>query len=227
MNRDKPRPFALATPCSISHAGVLAYGSTRATEMLAGAACIEVLPRSSGVNTNGLEATTLFYPGILFPAEYDSLPPHLGTLGKQVPEFKLTVSRALGLGTGSCLQPGTPRGSRRGRIVRLRHESATMFRTRFAVLLTEHVYSREKHYDVVVPIFRADRLPATEHGVLVEDRDWLRVFAEPGCRGFVAVRLIQSVWHDSHIAAETPYVIDDATLEAIEAELCDQFGLMM
>lgn len=167
----------------------------------------------------------MFYPGVLFQLAYERLPSHLGSLGKLIPEFKHTMGRALGIGSGSCLHPAAPTGSRRGRIVRLEDESAIDFRTRFAVVLTEHAYSREKHYDVLIPIYHADRLPASAHGRLVEDREWLRIFAQPSPRGVVAVHLIQSVWYKTDIATETPYVMDDATLEAVEAELCTLFDL--
>jgi hypothetical protein len=227
LNRDKPRPFALAGACSISQPGILTYGSTRITEMSMGAACIEVPPLPSGVNANGLMARTMFYPGVLFQVVYERLPSHLGSLGKLIPEFKDTIRRALGIGSGSCLHPEAPSGSRRGQIVRLQDESAIDFRTRFAVVLTEHVYSREKHYDVLIPIYHADRLPASAHGLPVEGREWLRIFAQPSPRGLVAVHLIQSVWYGTDIAAETQYVIDDATLEIIEAELCMLFDLVV
>jgi hypothetical protein len=125
------------------------------------------------------------------------------------------------------LHPETPTGSRRGQIVRLEDESAIDFRTRFAVVLTERVYSREKHYDVLIPIYHANRLPASARGLPVEDREWLRIFSQPSSRGVVAVHLIQSVWYPTDIAAETQYVIDDATLEVIEAELCGLFDLVV
>lgn len=109
--------------------------------------------------------------------------------------------------------------------MRLRDAIATYLHTAFAVVLTEHVYSRENRYQLLVPIFRSDAVQGAEHGTHAEDEEWLRVFAKPTTRAVLPVELIQSVWYDSDIAGETPYVIDAATLAALEERLCAIFGI--
>src|SRR5687768_11310594 len=74
LNRDKPRPFALATPCLTEALGTLVYGSTQETEKSAGGACVEVAPVRQGLNRNGLRTNTYFYPGTLLPIEHEGLP---------------------------------------------------------------------------------------------------------------------------------------------------------
>src|SRR5215218_4637849 len=143
LNLGKVRPFALATACSVSEMGTLVYGSTRETEKWAGAEYVDVAPVAAGVNANGLVETTLFYPGVLIQIAHPELPSHIGHLGKSLPVFRAAPRRALGIGTGTCLHPQAPAGSRRGRIVRLRPGLAEDFYTPFAVILTEHRYSRE------------------------------------------------------------------------------------
>jgi hypothetical protein len=202
------------------------YGSTRETERQWNAACVAVMPSSTGVNANGLKTRTFFYPGVIFPIEYAQLPQHAGFQAGSLREFRNTLRRALGIGTGTCLRRGTPPRSRRGRIVRLANEVADDLRTPFAVLLTEHVYSQERRYQLLVPILRAEALRSLEGGVLATDKDWMEVFARPTAAAAVfPVQLIQSAWYGDDIAEETPFVIDEATLDAIEAELCARFAL--
>ncbi|HEU4560507.1 MAG TPA: hypothetical protein VFS20_21835 [Longimicrobium sp.] len=136
----------------------------------------------------------------------------------------MELRQALGIGTGTCSHPDAPAGSRRGRIVRLKPEAAAPFYTDVAVLLTEHGYSRVNHYHVLLPILHSDLLELKEKGVLVRDKEWLRVF-DDRAEALLPVQLIQSAWYGNDIAAETPYVIDDATLQAVENELCAEFGL--
>lgn len=225
LNQDKTRPFVLASSCSGSQAGVLAYGSTRATETASGAVAIEVPPRSSGVNANGLTERTFFYPGVLFQVDYGQLPPYRGSLGFLLAEFKRSLTQALGIGTGNCLRPGVPWGSLRGRIVRLERETALDLRSAYAVLLTQHAYSRQKRYQLLIPLFRTDLFAPSEPRLRVFAKEWSRVFRDPATDVIVPVHLIQSVWHSADIVAETPYVIDEETLHRIEAELCARFEL--
>ena len=177
------------------------------------------------MNANGLREKTFFYPGVLLQLGYDQLPPHLGTLGSVLGEFKRTLREALGIGTGNCLRPGLLWGSLRGRIVRLDHETARDLRSAYAVLLTQHTYSRQKRYQVLIPLFRADLFAPSEPGLRVRAAGWSRVFRDPATDVIVPVQLIQSVWHNADIMRETPYVVDETTLEQIETELCSRFEL--
>jgi hypothetical protein len=224
MNRDKSRPFALVQRCGPGEWGALAYGSTQATQRNLGTACVEVLPVPTGVNANGLAARTFFYPGILLNAGYEDLPAHSGVIGRWMEGLRAATRIALGIGTGSALRPGVPAGSRRGRIVVLHPGFAPALMTRLAVLLTEHEYSREKAYQLIVPIIPGDnRIP--DPGILrVTYARWLGAFTPRPASALLPVQVIQSVWHDD-IVEETEFVVDDGTLEGLERQLCTIFGL--
>lgn len=225
MNVDKPRPFALATPCSPGARGTLVYGSSQETEKISGASAIEVAPRHTGLNRNGLRMRTYFYPGALFRTAHEELPTHAGRLGSSLAALRIALHAALGIGQGSCVTPGAPTGSRRGRIVVLQPDFAANVKTSFAVLLTEAHYSRRKNYHIVLPVFpRAD--PTSDERILsITGLDWLSAFPAPGRFALLPIQVTQSVWYVDDIAHETDCVLDDATLAEIDRRLCDYFSL--
>lgn len=225
LNRDKPRPYVLITDCEPPADGFLAYGSTRETERAAGAAFVLVAPRPVGINANGLRATTFFYPGMMLPIDQDLLPNRIGTLGAARPELRRALRQALGIGTGTCMDSAAPAGSRRGRIVVLDPDLASVVQTAFAVILTEHRYSREARYQVIVPIMGGDDVHEESLVLRVARRSWFGIFSMPISSAWFAVPVIQSVWHRTDIAAETAFVIDDDALTALEALLCTVFDL--
>lgn len=107
----------------------------------------------------------------------------------------------------------------------LEESFASCLKTPFAVILTEHGYSRERNYHLVVPIIRGDGFVA-EAGVLrVEGREWLRIFSEPPESVLLPVQVIQSAWYEYDFVAETPFVVDEDTLERIDKFLVTLFGL--
>jgi hypothetical protein len=227
LNRDKPRPFTLATPCGEGMLGTLIYGSTQETEKSAGAACVAVSPmaEAEGVNRNGLRARSYFYPGTLLAVRHDHLPSHSGFLGKSLPELRVALRVALGVGRGSCLGPDAPAGSCRGRIVALNPVFARAIRTAFAVVLTEPRYSAERNYQIILPVFTTFTRGGDGFDLLVYARDWLNAFPAPVDRVLLPIPLTQSVWHGTHIARETEHVVDDETLREIDRRLCDYFSL--
>jgi hypothetical protein len=225
LNRDKPRPFVLATRCRTGGRGTLIYGSTRNTEARMGAASVQVGPQPAGVNRNGLRERTHFYPGILVRDRCEVLPSHSGSVGRYLEALRIALYRALGIGKGSCLSPGAPAGSRRGRIVRLKGRLAVAMRTPFAVLLTEAWYSREQHYHAILPLVSGAGESVGPHVLRVEARGWMAVFPQPPRSVFLPISVVHSVWYDRDIAHETDQVLDDATLTEIDQRLCAYFSL--
>jgi hypothetical protein len=225
LNRDKPRPFVLATNCGAGTLGTLVYGSTRRTEAEFGAACIEIDPCREGVNRNGLEEKTAFYPGILVRDRYERLPSHAGTVGKSLGELRTALRDALGIGRGSCLSKDAPPGSRRGRIVRLEQGLARDMRTPFAVLLTEAGYSRARRYDLILPLLRDDGLVPGADVLRLSSREWMAVFPQPTTDVLLPIPIVHSVWYARDVARETEYVVDEASLTEIDARLCEFFSL--
>jgi hypothetical protein len=205
--------------------GTLAYGSTRETEKIAGATFVEVAPLQAGVNANGLVERTFFYPGVLLREEYANLPAHGGILGRSAADLRAAIRTALGIGSGSCLHPGAPPRSRRGRIVVLEKSFAAALRTPFAVLLTEHVYSREKRYQVFVPILRGDGRVADPSVLTLTPKPWFGVFNQPTRAALLPVQVTQSAWYEDDIVHETRYVLDEDSLAALDSRLCTFFEL--
>lgn len=225
LNQDKPRPFALATPCRENEVGTLVYGSTQGTERSAGAACVGVAPVREGLHRNGLRSTTYFYPGTLLPAPHEDLPPQSGFLGRSLSDLRATLRIALGIGTGSCRESGAPWGSLRGRIVVLDSTLAHDIGASVAVVLTEPRYSAKRNYQIILPIFDGLGREPAKHDLLVSSRDWLEVFPATVDRVVLLLPTTHSVWHDNDIARETEYVVDDETLSEIDRRLCDYFSL--
>ncbi|HYH82734.1 MAG TPA: hypothetical protein VEX86_23275 [Longimicrobium sp.] len=156
---------------------------------------------------------------MLLATRYALLPPHTGSLGTALHDLRRALHRALGIGAG------TPPHSRRGRIVRLHRSFETVLRTRHAVLLTEDRYSLENRYQVIVPIIRGDGVREDESVVRVPRQPWFEIFSEPTSTALLPAPVIQSVWHRDDIVDETGFVIDSATLDALEERLCLLFGI--
>lgn len=225
LNRDKPRPFALVTPCSVARLGTLVYGSTQQTESRHGGGCVAVEPAPAGLNRNRLSMRTYFYPGTLLPVRYEQLPPHTGFLGHSLHQLRQMLRTALGVGQGSCLAPGAPDGSRRGRIVVLRAQLVRQIRTSLAVVITESGYSAESRYQIILPIYVDTNAPVESHDLLISAREWLAVFPGTVSRVLLPIPATHSVWHAYGISHETEYVLDGDSLAEIDQRLCAYFSL--
>jgi hypothetical protein len=225
LNRDKPRPFALATQAAEGSVATLLYGSTRETEKHRGAEWVQVRPLREGLNRNGLLKPTYFYPGTLLPVLHERLPPHTGFLGKSLGELRVALRAALGIGRGSCLNENAPAATHRGRIVALKPALTADVSASFGVVLTEPRYSAERKYQIILPIVTAFGRTAGRYDLLVSARAWFRVFSSPIDGVLLPIPIIQSIWHDDDVAQETEYVVDDETLREIDRRLCDYFSL--
>jgi hypothetical protein len=225
LNREKPRPFALATGCDPRSIGTLVYGSTAEAQKSMGAACVDVAPVRTGLNRNGLLARTWFYPGILLRRSYDQLPAHVGSLGAALEYLRSSLRVALGIGRGSCMRLDAPAGSRRGRIVELDPKVGSFLGTRFAIVLTEPEYSRAKNYQVIVPVIPGDDMAAGPTVHRIEQRAWFGVFPRRVRSVLLPIPAVQSLWYASAFARETEFVVDEDTLAEIDRRLCDYFSL--
>lgn len=225
LNQSKPRPFVLAATIEDPAPATLVYGSTQRTESSAGAASIEVAPVRDGLNRNGLYSKTYFYPAVLALMDAGALPKAVGFLGRSLPALRTALRTALGIGRGSCLGPASPAGSRRGRLVVLTRPAARQVGSPIAVILTEPAYSRERRYQIIVPVLPEPRGQPGRYDLAVSERTWFGVFNRPVKSTLVPTGLTVSIWHLQAVARETPYVIDDDTLAEIDQRLCDYFSL--
>jgi hypothetical protein len=225
LNRDKPRPFVLATPSSERTLGTLVYGSTQETEKGFGAEWVQVRPVREGLNRNGLLKTTCFYPGTLLPIIHERLPRHSGYLGKSLDELRVALRGALGIGRGSCLATGAPTRSCRGRIVILSADMSADVGASYAIVLTEPRYSAERKYQIILPIFTASGRKADLFDLLVSGHHWFSGVSSSGDGVLLPIPITQSIWHADDIARETEHVVDEETLREIDRRLCDYFSL--
>lgn len=225
LTREKSRPFAVVAPCGPEVQGTLVYGSTQETERRSGAAAIAVAPVREGINRNGLHVRTCFYPGTLLLLEQEDLPSPAGFLGRPLADLRNALRNALGIGRGSCLSPGAPAGSRRGRIVELKSQIAHALRARFAVLLTEPRYSRATNYHLILPVYPGAAGDTHELDLQISGRDWLAVFPGAMRTALLPVPVTQSVWYAHDVARETEFVVDEDTLAQIDRRLCAYFSL--
>lgn len=223
LNRDKWRPFTLAARAR--GYTTLVYGSTQLTERHAGAACLEVPPRLSGVSRNGLRVITRFYPAILALLDGSTLPPVSGFLGNSLDALRAALRSALGIGQRSCYDPDAPAGSCRGRIVVLNTGLSRHLNTAVAVVLTEHGYSAERRYQVILPIVPAPDPRDQEHNLVVRSGSWFAAFRKPVHTVLLPIPAIFSIWHSTGIMKETAHVLDDDTLAEIDRALCSFFSL--
>jgi hypothetical protein len=225
LNQDKPRPFALAARSSPGALATLVYGSTQETEKRSGAATIAISPIREGLNRNGLRAKTYFYPGTLLPVQHEDLPPHAGFLGKSLDALRAALRIALGIGQGSCRGSRALAGSRRGRIVVLSAALAREIHTAVAVVLTEPRYSREKCYQIILPVYSGPPEEAGEHQVVISSAPWLAELFTPNGGVTLPIPATHSVWYADDIARETEHVLDERTLADIDRRLCAYFSL--
>ena len=225
LNAEKSRPFAVAQAHPDFAAATLAFGSTRETEKVFGAAWCRVTPSGTGINRNGLGAPTLFYPGALLRLEKEDVPVRSGRIDPSRSGLRRALRAALGIGAGPCAASRNVSDSRRGRIVRVGVQVAEELGTSWAIILTEPAYSRAARYQVIVPVRRGDGFRAGASVLRVSGRDWLRVLDPALQTGLIVIPLTQSVWHRDDIAAETESVVDAVTLAEIDERLCAFFSL--
>lgn len=99
--------------------------------------------------------------------------------------------------------------------------------TFLAVILTEHVYSAERRYQVILPILRAPTGPPRAHELIIGWRSWHAVFPAPVQAAVLPIPATLSLWHSAAVARETAYVLDEDSLAEIDRHLCAYFSLPM
>jgi hypothetical protein len=216
---DKPRRHVLLTPSEEKQGGLFAYATTRTTETRFGAASLYVDPATSPAS--GFTRPTYVHPARLVLATSDDFMRRTGRL-EEVQPLRSVLRVALGLGTGRA---DADSESWRGKIVRLTQFFREKIGYLFAVVLTEHTYSAQKRYQIIVPLDDLARFRPVKGDLVVRNGTWFRDVS-PSLLGVIAaVDEIQSAYHRDHIQAWTGAVIDAAALEAIEAAVKGLFEL--
>jgi hypothetical protein len=100
-----------------------------------------------------------------------------------------------------------------------------VLRTRYVADMTEHHYSRQRRYDVLVPLIPRDGISAASSVLVEENHEWLAALDPPVGRVLVPVQVVQSTWYADDVVRETRHVLDNETLREIDQHLCALFGL--
>jgi hypothetical protein len=107
----KHRPHVLLSTCNDSaETATLAYCSTQATDAAFGAAHVLVNPAASKYRLTGLREATYVYPSRLTICDVEDLGDLAGRIIDEVPDIRLKLVQALGIGTGSCIGAGAAAG---------------------------------------------------------------------------------------------------------------------
>lgn len=147
---------------------------------------------------------------------------------KQLAQIRETMVEALELGRGTCKARNAPTGSCRGKLVCVKSPIAASLGTKYVVIVTGHVYSVERNYQAVIPVYDADELEADVFPdiVVTEGGEWVsRVLGKGVERAAFVIPFMHSLWHRSHIAHSTGQVIEPKEMRAIEAAIRNHFAL--
>jgi hypothetical protein len=221
---DKPRRHVLLTSCQEEESGVLAYASTKPTEAIFGAAFLAVEPAISP--RAGFSRPTRIYPARLVLAASEDLLRMTGRLDLELPQLRSVLRHALGIGTGTVPSDGrSEQSSWRGKVVRLTSAAQGAIGYKFALVLTEHRYSSHRRYQLVVPVGNRAEMETLDDDLVATGQDWLRVLDMESTGAILAVAEVQSLFHRDEIEGWTGAVIDDQTLNELEAALERLFEL--
>ena len=221
----KDRPHVLLNDCEDADAkGILAYCSTVSTEARHNAISHLVDPVKAGSRMSGFDVPTYVYPSRLVAIETEDLVQKVGRLMDDMVAVRGKFADALGLGTGTGAGSGFARGSMRGQVVTLQDTLAEVLETEYAVVVTEPLYCREHRYQSVVPIYPGAKFEALPDDVFA-DAAWVER-VEPGYGpGVLAVEWVQSVYQPTRFKRLTGVVVDDQTIQLIDAALKLHFDL--
>jgi hypothetical protein len=209
-----------------SEAATFAYGSTRSTDAVHGAAHVVVDPFATRYRGTGLSQPTYFYPSRLISRPTDSLPEPSGRIIDELPAIRQQLRFALGLGQGVTTERSFRGSNRRGRIAVYSPWLAEEMDATHCVVVTEPNYSRTSFQQTTIPILNeADY--ETRPGDVVLRRtgsDWLRAFSDTDALIF-AVPMIISVYERDSIARYLGDAVSERTMRDIDAALVKHFGL--
>lgn len=179
----KSRRHVLLTDCHTDDViATVAYCSTRSGEAMRGAKYHLINPAETRYTGTGFDRPTFIYLARLISIFGDELVDDpAGRLIDDMVPMRERLREALGLGTGTGAE-GTALGSLRGQIVTLAPEITAGVDTNLALVLTEPQYSRERRYQIIVPMYDVAEFEENDLDVVVSSAPWLLKWA-------VAIRL--------------------------------------
>ena len=221
------RPHLVLSLCAPgAETSTFAYGSTKATDALRGAAHVLVDPFATRSRGTGLSRPTYFYPSRLLTFAIDDLPAPSGRIVDELPAIRRELKRALGIGQGVTREASFRGANRRGRIAEYAPAISEELGATHCLVVTEARYSRTALQQTTIPILNAMLYDATPGDVLVENTSgWQGRFSLRVHPILLAVPLITTVHERDSIARFTRTIVSEATMRDVEAALTLQFGL--
>lgn len=216
----KERRHILLSVCNEEcESATYAYCSTQGTEAGYGAAHILIDPYAGAYRGRGFTQPTYVYPSYLVctDAEYVRSTQAVGRIIDELPDVRLQLGEALGIGKGGCRGSGEGAGSLRGRVVQLAADAEANVGSRYAVVVAAPSYSNERRYLNAIPILDASDFDAGAEDLLVTGADWL---AEIGMESaLLLIGQLQAFWWATHVSRPTAAALDDAELREIDRSL--------
>jgi mRNA-degrading endonuclease toxin of MazEF toxin-antitoxin module len=220
------RPHLVVSLCPPgAETSTFAYGSTKATDAVNGAAHVRVDPSATRYGRTGLSRPTYFYPSRLLTFAIDDLPEPSGRIIHELPAVRAELRRALGFGQGVTCEANQRGANRRGRIAEYAPAIAEELGASHCLVVTEAVYSRRALQQTTIPILSAVEYDASPGDVLVPHTGgWLGRVPALAPPLLLAVPMITSVYERDSLARYCR-TGSDATMRDAEAALAIHFGV--
>lgn len=221
------RPHLVVSLCAPgAETSTFAYGSTRDTDALRGAAHVLVNPFATRCGGTGLSRPTWFYPARLLTYAIEDLPEPAGRIVGELPAIRRALRRALGIGEGVTSEANCRGANRRGRIAEYVPSLAKELGATHCLVVTEARYSRQSLQQTTIPILNAMEYDASPGDVLVQNTSaWQGRFALRLHPILLAVPLITTVHERDSLARYTRTIVCESTMRDVAAALVLHFGV--
>lgn len=221
------RPHLVLSLCPPgAETSTFAYGSTRATDALNGAAHVLVDPSATRFRRTGLSRPTYFYPSRLLTFAIEDLPEPAGRIVDELPAIRTQLRRALGIGRGVTHELSCRGANRPGRIAEYAPAISEELGATHCLVVTEPGYSRAALQQTTIPLLNAMEYDATPGDVLVQETSgWQGRFSLKIHPILLAVPMITTVHERGSLARWTRTLVSESTMCDVDMALLLHFGL--
>jgi hypothetical protein len=221
----KDRPHLLLTASPPFDWVMACIGTTQDLEASFGAAAVVGKTRQ----WDGSTRDTFWYPSQIVPVHKDKLPTASSRNARLMDKLRAEYPIAHGIGTGTWSNAGRESRSLRGRFVRVNDAHARMLRTDVGLVITEHGYSSERRYQVMVPLHGKRLLPESTPVALQDSVSWGdAVLGTTRSRVIAAMAMVVTVADKNldtcAIIDVLPDTVDPDSLATVESALMRQLG---
>jgi len=172
----------------------------------------------------GFSRPTYVYTSRLVSTIPSELGSSAGRLTFEMPRIRVSLARALGLGTGVTREANVPGSNRRGRLVETTREVVEDWDVRHALVLTDPEYSRYGYQQTVVPLLD-EGFEVGDLDVQASDEGWLKTLDWNYGTAVLAVPMVSTLYLPDHIARFLDIVVPEDVMAAVERALVAHFGL--